>query len=227
MQFELFDPTQDVYIRYGRLPHWEQAGTTCFITWRTVDSIPVDVLRRWRVERAGWLRRRNIDPHGEGVREQLRALPKAERRDYHERFTERWMQKLDDCAGACVLRHSELSRIVADNLLHLDGAEYFLAAFVVMPNHVHVLVQLSQEDQLERQCKAWKHYSATKINRALGNNGRFWQRESFDHLVRSPEQFEYLLGYIARNPAAAKLRAGEYQHYQRPEQVPHAVRNGW
>ena len=44
MAFEFFDPTQDVYIRYSRLPHWEQAGATYFITWRTVDSIPQAVL---------------------------------------------------------------------------------------------------------------------------------------------------------------------------------------
>jgi putative transposase len=217
MQFEFFDPTQEVYIRYGRLPHWEQPGATYFITWRTVDSIPAEVLQRWRVERIAWLRQRAIDSRSPDCREQIRRLPVADRLDYHQRFTNRWMEQLDACHGACVLRQPQLSQFVAGNLLHLDGRQYVLAAFVVMPNHVHVLVQLPGEGQLESQCKAWKRYSAGRINRALGHHGRFWQRESFDHLVRSPEQFEYLLGYIARNPTAAGLRDGEYRHYRRIE----------
>jgi hypothetical protein len=61
-----------------------------------------------------------------------------------------------------------------------------------MPNHVHLLVCLLGNTDLEEQCYSWKKYTATSINRALGQKGRFWQEESFDHLVRSPEQFHYL-----------------------------------
>ena len=75
MHFEFFDPRGDIYVHYRRLPHWEQAGTMCFVTWRTIDSIPADVLRRWRVERAAWLRKHKIDPLDGGWREQLRLLP--------------------------------------------------------------------------------------------------------------------------------------------------------
>jgi hypothetical protein len=64
-------------------------------------------------------------------------------------------------------------------------------------------------------CRDWKHYTARKINAALGLSGHFCQTESFDHLVRSPEQFEYLRGYVERNPAAAGLSEGEYRHYRR------------
>jgi len=45
---------------------------------------------------------------------------------------------------------------------------------------------------------------------SVGHKGRFWHEESFDHLVRTPEQFEYLRRYIADNPNEAMLRAGEY-----------------
>jgi putative transposase len=62
---------------------------------------------------------------------------------------------------------------------------------------------------------SWKHFSAGKINAALGQMGRFWQVESFDHLVRSGEQFEYLRAYIERNPVAAGLKEGEYRYYSR------------
>ena len=58
-----------------------------------------------------------------------------------------------------------------------------------MPNHVHLLVCLLGDTDLLKQCRSWKKFTAGKINQVLGQTGRFWQKESFDHLVRSPEQF--------------------------------------
>src|SRR5205085_9010711 len=126
-----------------------------------------------------------------------------------------WMECLDEGHGACVLRHPELSAIVAESLLHHDERRYVLDDFVIMPNHVHVLVQFHSEGALQAQCRAWKHFTAGRINRQLGQSGRFWQVESFHHLVRSPEQFEFLRKYIANNPYAARLDPGQWRHYQR------------
>ncbi|MEX2285564.1 MAG: hypothetical protein WD648_00665 [Planctomycetaceae bacterium] len=66
------------------------------------------------------------------------------------------------------------------------------------------------------QCYSWKKFTAREINRALGQSGRFWQEESFDHLVRSPDQFDYLRGYIEKNPMRAGLKVGEFLHYRAP-----------
>jgi putative transposase len=54
------------------------------------------------------------------------------------------------------------------------------------------------------------HYTAVKINRAIGSSGEFWQEEPFDHLVRSPEQYEYLRDYIRKNPGKAGPGPGEF-----------------
>jgi type I restriction enzyme R subunit len=129
------------------------------------------------------------------------------------------MAYLDRGCGACVLKRPAVARIVADNLRHFDGQRYQLGDFVVMPNHVHLLVCLLGRTDLEQQCYSWKKYTATKINRALGQRGRFWHEESFDHLVRSPEEFEHLRRYIVDNPKEAHLREGEYllwQYSERP-----------
>jgi REP element-mobilizing transposase RayT len=187
----------------------------CFITWRTVDSIPETTLRRWQVERSGWLRRHEIDPQAENWREQLRSLTAVARREYHEHFTSPWMESLDECHGACVLREPALAAIVAECLLHQDGHEYELSDFVVMPNHVHVLAQFRSEGGMKHCCQNWKHYTARQINRVQNQSGHFWQTESFDHLVRSPAQFEYLRDYIQRNPVAARLQPGEFRHYRK------------
>lgn len=84
--------------------------------------------------------------------------------------------------------------------------------FVVMPNHVHLLAVFPTAEAMEKQCSSWMHFTAVQINKATGAKGRFWQKEPFDHLVRSPEQYEYLRRYIAENPQKAGLRPGEYLH---------------
>lgn len=214
MQFQFFDATGERFVSYRRLPHWEQAGAMVFITWRTCDSIPEEVLRRWKVERAIWLRKRGIDPTGDDWREHLRRLPPSDRRSYHQHFTQPWMERLDACHGACVLKQADLSVLVADSLHSGDGALYSLCDFVVMPNHVHVLVQFPREGQLKPQCKSWKRWTARQVNARLNSSGRFWQPESFDTLVRSEAHFEHLREYIAANPAVARLKTGEF-HYHR------------
>ncbi|MEZ6124652.1 MAG: transposase [Planctomycetaceae bacterium] len=126
-----------------------------------------------------------------------------------------WHQQLDECHGACVLRQPETAEIVAGALHHFDGDRYYLDSFIVMPNHVHALVQFRPPTTLRKQLESWLHFSATQINRHLGTRGRFWQSEPFDHLVRSAEQFQYLQRYIRENPEKARLSAGQFLYWSR------------
>jgi len=87
---------------------------------------------------------------------------------------------------------------------------YELGDFVVMPNHVHLLVRPLGEWRLEELLKSWKTFSAKSINRLRGRTGTVWWKDSFNHLVRSAEKFAKFQHYIADNPAKAKLKPGEY-----------------
>ena len=62
MPFHFFDPEAPVEITQRNLPHWEQRDAYYFITFRTADSIPKDVLERWIRERNTWLALHHIDP---------------------------------------------------------------------------------------------------------------------------------------------------------------------
>ncbi len=210
-----FDPADEFAVIDRRLPHWTQAGVVCFITWRTHDSIPKEVLLRWRSERHRWLRQHSIDPSDAAWRSQLNQLPKADQHAFYTEFSEKWNGELDAGYGACVLKSPKLSKIVCDSLLKFDGDRYVLCDFVVMPNHVHLLAAFHDADVMLKQCEGWKHYQALMINRAVGSGGRFWQTDSFDHLVRSEEQFEHFRRYIAGNPAKANLSQGEYLLWSR------------
>jgi REP element-mobilizing transposase RayT len=213
--FELFDPDAGVRIEKGtNLPHWYQSGVSYFVTFRTEDSIPVEVGRLWHARRTDWLQRHGVSLSSRSWREQFDRLDVALRREFHETFSRQYLESLDKGFGACVLRQKELSQIVANSLLHFDGVRYHMGDFVVMPNHVHLIVCLLGETEVETQCTSWKRFTARQINQKLKDKGRFWQEESFDHLIRSPEQFEAIQRYIAANPR--NLRPGEFHLHQRP-----------
>jgi putative transposase len=85
------------------------------------------------------------------------------------------------------------------------------------PNHVHLLVGGLARGGMLKQVESWRKWAALQINRALGRTGRFWQDESFDHIVRNASAFDKFRLYIAGNPRKAQLRPGEYIHWRRPE----------
>jgi putative transposase len=81
---------------------------------------------------------------------------------------------------------------------------YRLGAWVVMANHVHLLIEPSVP--LARITKVLKGFTARRANQLLGRTGeRFWQEESYDHWVRNEQEFYRIAAYIERNPVAAGL----------------------
>lgn len=213
--FQFFNPAAKVTISHGHLPHWDQAGATYFITWRTADSIPREIWLRWREERDAWLLSHDINPASKDWRFDLEMLDEAARDDFR-RFACALEVELDACHGDCVLRDPAMSRIVSDSLRHFDGSRYTLGDYVVMPNHVHVLVGGLARQTMLKQVESWKKWTALQINEALNRSGRFWQDESFDHLVRNEASFGKFRAYIAKNPVTARLKPHEYVLWQRP-----------
>jgi REP element-mobilizing transposase RayT len=213
-ELQFFDPKQDFTIISKSLPHWAQAGTISFITWRTADSLPADVQERLTQERKELLRTFDIDPETDW-KAQLGRLPAKDRGRVRWSLFVAWDERLDGGLGACVLKRPELSRIVEESLLHFDGDRYFLTDAVVMPNHVHLLVAFRDEATMLSQCTSSKRFTGRRINELLGQSGEFWQVEQFDHLVRSELQFEHYRRYIAGNPLKARLSAGSFRVYSK------------
>lgn len=223
---QFFDPNADHTMVWKKLPHLAQAGTLCFITWRTADSLPKSAIARFANEREVLLQQHNIDPTG-NWRASLGELKPDVRAKVHWALFTAWDRELDNAAGACVLRRSDLVQIVMDSLLHFDNDRYVLTDAVIMPNHVHLITAFRDEESLLKQCTSWKHFTATQINRVFWNEARadgaaglrgktdFWQAEQFDHLIRNEADFVRYRRYIAANPDAAMLKAGESLHYSR------------
>jgi REP-associated tyrosine transposase len=99
-----------------------------------------------------------------------------------------------------------VAQCVADALRYGEGTLglYKLRAWVLMVNHVHILIY--PEARLSRITKSIKNFSARQANAILGQTGQpFWQDESYDHWVRGPEELEKIVQYIEENPVAAGL----------------------
>ncbi len=127
-------------------------------------------------------------------------------------FAQRDLQLDRATEGPRWLRRPEIAQCVVTNLVERASSRYELHAFVVIPNHVHLL--LTPWIELATITRAMKGKSAREANTLLDRIGRpFWQDESFDHWIRHPRQFDQVRTYIERNPVRAGLVA-------RPEQWP-------
>jgi len=137
------------------------------------------------------------------------SMPKEKRRkpSATETSFESHDAALDLGNGACWLKRPEIASLVEDALLHFDGTRYQLLAWCVMPNHVHVMLELRAGFRLGDQVKSWKTYSARRANRLLKRPGAFWSEDYFDRYVRNERHFEAALDYIEGNPVKAGLVA--------------------
>lgn len=187
----------EVYIRNrGRLPHWEKDSGLYFITFRLADSLPLPALKK-AAERHGILTAAKIS----GAR--LLPAQEAELAEYSPRRMEEYC---DRGMGSCALTDQRIAGAVAAALRFRDGKHYRLLAWCIMPNHVHVVVRLLPGADLATVLKTWKQFSSKAANQVLGRRGHFWQREYYDRLIRSEQEYSRAIRYVLENPVKAGLK---------------------
>jgi REP element-mobilizing transposase RayT len=180
----------------GYLPHREAEHPIYFVTFRLADSLPRELVARFRKERDASEKATATGRSGADsahLRELRSLLRRAER-------------CLDSGLGECHMRDSRIAKIVADAIQHFRGTRYEVLAWCVMPNHVHVVFSPLGENRLEGILHSWKSFSALTANRLLRRRGPFWQREYFDHLVRNEGSLLKIIRYVKENPQKAGLR---------------------
>jgi REP element-mobilizing transposase RayT len=201
--FTPYNPDETVRRHRLNLPHWRQWDRTYFITTRLADSIPADIRESWLQQRNAWLTQRGIVPGGD-----LAGVSEDVRREFHQKFTARFHELLDGGHGECLLARADLAEEFSQIMISSHGESCHLDAWVIMPNHLHALVEPMEGVTLGAILKSWKGASARKINGMLGRSGRCWQPETYDHIVRSEAQLEHFRRYIAGNPSKAGLKDG-------------------
>jgi valyl-tRNA synthetase len=178
------------------LPHWMQAGSTYAVNFRLADSIPASILEGWRDKR---------NRITQQITQQGREPTRQELIDIDHLYSERVESYLNAGQGKCHLKDERIAQLVQNALKHFNGQRYDLIAWVIMPNHVHVIVRPYEGEELSQILHSWKSYTATKANEILGLSGTFWQSEYYDHLIRDEEDFYHQVSYIVGNPSSAGL----------------------
>jgi REP element-mobilizing transposase RayT len=171
------------HYRYQRayLPHWHPENSAIFVTWRLYGSRPPSP-------------------------PELRSLSAGKRFVAED-------QALERSAGPHHLKNPDIACVVASAIKY--GADplhlYDLHAWVVMSNHVHILIE--PRVPISRITESIKRYSAREANKILGLTGQpFWQIESYDHWVRTSEEFDNIVRYIEFNPVKAGLVASPEEY---------------
>ena len=164
----------------GFLPHFEQDGFTQFITFRLADSVPQNVLDKWR---------------GELEAGDITDADMRRRIEYY----------LDQNYGESWLKIPLVANALQETLLKWDGERYRLISWVIMPNHGHVLLMPFEGYRVSDIMHSIKSFTAHFGNEFLNRKGRFWAKEYFDRYIRDQRHFANTIAYIENNPVKARL----------------------
>jgi putative transposase len=162
----------------GYLPHFDSPNSLQLIAFRLNNSLPDEIMFR------------------------LKHDLQFQTEDFKRKFIDK---ELDKSQGSCYLANPEIASVIENSFKFFDGFRYRLISWVVMPNHVHVLIRLDHNYGLSKIVYSWKSFTAHKANQILKRSGRFWQREYWDRLIRDEEHFNRVVNYIHMNPVKAGL----------------------
>jgi len=165
----------------GYLPHFV-SGEVQSVTIRLFDSLP-----KSRVQE---------------LKESLLLLPATQRKIEYRKKVEKW---IDQGYGACYLNDHSVASIVKSAILHYNGTKYSMHAWVIMPNHVHLLLSVNRQYSLPTIIKNFKSYTARETNNLLGRTGSFWFRDYYDRYIRNEKHYTTVINYIEYNPVHAGL----------------------
>ncbi len=161
----------------GYLPHFDAPGVTQFVTFQLYDSFPAT------------------------RRGELEAILKEADESTKRRRLEAW---LDRGHGECWLRRRDVAELAERILFEENGREYQLQSWVVMPNHIHLVVDVWSVP-LVKLINGWKGKSSREANKLLGRRGLFWQEDYYDTLIRDEGHLKRAIRYTEQNPVKACL----------------------
>ena len=178
------NPLKSEWRSRGYMPHRDGMGLIQSVTFHLADSLPAIAIER--------------------MQQELAMEPDSEKEIFRR---QRIQELLDAGHGSCVLRNPQCAQIVENAFLFGDGIRYRLLAWVVMPNHVHVVIQLTAGWSLAKIVQSWKRHTAREINRLLnsGTTSTLWQREYWDRFIRDAQHLQNAMDYAHQNPVKARF----------------------
>ncbi|MDO5580786.1 MAG: transposase [Planctomycetia bacterium] len=161
-----------------RLPHWDYGEAAQMITYRLADPIS--------------------EEEYELIQNEAKALP-FKQRDRHMKI--RVENNLHEARyGSCCLNNPIAAKIVIDAWYYFAGTRYDLYEWVVMGNHIHVLIRQFKGFSLGKIIGSWKSYTSKKISQQLNIPQPVWKPEYWDRMIRDEDHFQNAKYYILNNP---------------------------
>ncbi len=190
---DFYNPEGETLKHGANLPHWQQGDVMQFVTFRLADSMPQTKLRKWKEELIIW-KAQHPEPWSAEIEQ-----------EYHRKFTWKLETWLDEGFGSCRLKDPDIRKILENTLMHDHETKAIHHAWVIMPNHVHLL--FTPLVPIEKLMQSWKGISARRIGM-----GSIWQKNYRDTLIRDASHLANATRYIRRNPA--KLKEGTFTLWQ-------------
>ena len=190
---DFLNESEEIHKHGADLPHWQQGEVMQFVTFRLGDAMPGMKLRQWREDYAIWLA------------QHPKPFSAEDQQEYHRLFTWKLESWLDEGSGTCLLREALAREHLEETLMRDHGSRAIHHAWVIMPNHVHLL--FTPKFRLEKLMQTWKGVSARRIGQ-----GSIWQKNYRDTMIRDGGHFANAVRYIRRNPA--KLSLGTFTLWQ-------------
>jgi REP element-mobilizing transposase RayT len=190
---------------FQKLPHFQHPDACYFLTYRLEGSIPKLKIQQLQDEYEFKLKQLQSQKM---AAKELYLQKQQLQFDYFKVGDAYLDKKLNEPYW---LKEEEVAQIVYNSLLYLAQSKIKLWCFCIMPNHVHaVLNLLNKEDDLFKIMQQHKSFTGVQANKVLGRNGQFWEKETYDHIIR-PGQFESIVGYTLYNPVMAGFVEKWYQ----------------
>jgi putative transposase len=197
-----FDSTRRGWHTRGYMPHRDDTGLIQHVTVHLEDSLPKSAIERIELS----LENTSGEEHDTLRRQRM-----------HE-----WIVAGH---GSCILQQPQIAEMVERVLHHFDDVRYELHAWVVMPNHIHILFQPINGWSLAKTIASWKKFTVRKIrdfergqrtanreirdpgcaNLPIGKRTSVWHQEYWDRYIRNKHHYEQTIHYIHQNPVKAGL----------------------
>lgn len=183
---QFLEKRKHVEIGGHKMPHWFQIHKTMFVTFRLADSLPHHIIEEYLADRAM-------------MREESKVLGNKSRKFYEELMEHKMESWLNNGHGSCILGNKNVRQIVVEALRHYNYREYLLHSFIVMPNHLHILLSPLTDKPINNIIGRIKGFTSFKIKKLLGIDSEIWQQGMFDRIVRSDDEFKKYVDYIINN----------------------------
>ena len=217
MSVDPFYKAGNFYRRH--LPHWQPPSSIIFVTYRIAGSLPTGFTEALIDEKENLTKQALL--HGKTKDEAYEWIHKI----LFQRIDQAFVETLESDYSSKMpqwLSNPRITKVVSDAFHYWDGKRYKLHRYVIMPNHVHILIEPLEifkdsdikREQVDNGIRFWqlskimqglKGYSARQANEILGRKGQFWHDESFDHWIRNQGELDETYEYIDLNPVKAGL----------------------